>query len=69
MSSIDRIDETKGYSIDNIQLISHHENIEKRIGAKCEFLSKKRKLQASKKNKKAYDDSMENKGNPKIAPY
>lgn len=34
-SSIDRIDETKGYSIDNIRIISLHENIEKRLGKKC----------------------------------
>lgn len=34
-SSIDRIDESKGYCTDNIQMISLHKNIEKRFGKPC----------------------------------
>lgn len=35
-SSIDRIDERIGYRLDNIQMISLHENIEKRYDKECE---------------------------------
>lgn len=49
-SSIDRIDDTKGYSPDNIQLISLHENIEKRYGKKCERVEDKNKTKQKNKN-------------------
>lgn len=39
-SSVDRIDETKGYSLDNIQLLALHTNIEKRLGKKCRKYTK-----------------------------
>lgn len=56
-SSIDRIDETLGYSIDNIQLISLHKNIEKRFGKKCEYQSENKKEQKKMENKIAYKRS------------
>lgn len=52
-SSIDRLDETKGYSLDNIQMISLHENIEKRYGKKCEK-NKLTKEETKNKNRKQY---------------
>lgn len=54
-SSIDRIDESLGYSIDNIQMISLHKNICKRYGKECERTNDK---EISKQNnKKAYNRS------------
>lgn len=49
-SSIDRIDEKKGYSLGNIQLISLHENIEKRYGKKCGSVEDKEKTKQKNKN-------------------
>lgn len=53
--SIDRIDETKGYEIGNLQILSLHENIEKRIGKTCNYTKPEDKLKKSLHNKKIYD--------------
>ena len=53
-SSIDRIDENKGYSIDNIQMISLHENIEKRVGKTCHKGTVEEKARHSKNKKDMY---------------
>lgn len=36
---IDRIDDTKGYSVSNIQLLNHHLNVEKKVGHPCTWKS------------------------------
>lgn len=53
-SSIDRIDETKGYEIGNLQLISLHENIEKRVGKTCNYLKPEDKPKKSISNRSSY---------------
>lgn len=58
-SSIDRIDETKGYEIGNLQLISLHSNIEKRYKTTCKCQPKEQKDKVKIKNQKYY---LKNKG-------
>lgn len=58
-SSIDRIDETKGYEIGNLQLISLHSNIEKRYKTTCKCQTKEQKDKVKIKNQKYY---LKNKG-------
>lgn len=53
-SSIDRIDENRGYEIGNIQLLSLHANIEKRLGKKCDFVADDRKAAIKSKNARQY---------------
>lgn len=53
-SSIDRIDETKGYSLDNMRLISLHENIENRYGKECEYQPNEEKTKKKTQNQKNY---------------
>lgn len=36
---IDRIDDSKGYSVDNIQLLDHYLNVEKKVGHHCAWKS------------------------------
>lgn len=55
---IDRIDDTKGYSVDNIQLLDHHLNVEKKVGKPCAWKSA-RELEAIRpsnyrSNRRAY---------------
>jgi len=38
-SSINRIDPRKGYSLDNIELVSLHNNIEEKFGFECRYMS------------------------------
>lgn len=54
-SSIDRIDDTKGYEIGNLQLISLHDNIEKRIGEVCKYSTSEAKLKKIPQNKSMYN--------------
>lgn len=54
-SSIDRIDEELGYSLDNIQLIPLHKNIEKRFGKECEKLNEYEKQLKKEQNKRVYE--------------
>lgn len=56
-SSVDRIDETKGYEIDNLQMISLHENIEKRIGKKCKRYPEENKQLKKESNHKIYQNA------------
>lgn len=58
-SSIDRIDETKGYEIGNLQLISLHSNIEKRYKTTCKCQPKEHKHKKKIENQKYY---LKNKG-------
>lgn len=51
-SSIDRIDDDLGYSLDNIALISLHSNIEKRVGKECKRTENKEEVKQY--NKTAY---------------
>lgn len=53
-SSIDRIDEDRGYEVGNIQLISLHANIEKRLGKKCDFGAPDKKEAIKSKNARQY---------------
>ncbi len=53
-SSIDRIDENKGYTIDNIRLISLHENIENRYGRKCNIQTTEQKVKNQSQNRRNY---------------
>jgi hypothetical protein len=54
VSSIDRIDDNIGYRVSNLQLISRHENIEKRIGKKCRYITEEEKISARERNARAY---------------
>lgn len=54
ISSIDRIDEEKGYELGNLQLISLHENLEKRAGKTCEYTKTDKKIQKKVWNRNAY---------------
>lgn len=38
-SSINRIDSRKGYSVDNLELITLHKNIEERFGFECRYMT------------------------------
>lgn len=58
-SSIDRIDESKGYEIGNLQLISLHSNIEKRYKTTCKIQPKEQKDKVKVRNQKYY---LKNKG-------
>jgi hypothetical protein len=51
---IDRIDDLKGYQIDNIQLISRHENFEKKYGKICKKYTKEELEKKKKYNKNQY---------------
>lgn len=53
-SSVDRIDETKGYEIGNLQLISLHSNIEKRYKTSCKFQPEEQKHKKRIENQKYY---------------
>lgn len=52
--SIDRIDNSAHYTISNIQLISRHENLEKRWGKECRIMTPEQKIRASVNNAKNY---------------
>lgn len=72
-SSIDRIDDNKGYEIGNLQLISLHENIEKRVGKICDYQKPEEKLKNTLYNKKVYDRNLKGIDIPKkakiVKPY
>lgn len=53
-SSIDRIDESLGYNLDNIQLIPLHQNIEKRVGKECKYTKEEEKEQKRIQNQRKY---------------
>lgn len=53
-SSINRIDSRKGYSIDNLELISLHRNLEEKFGFNCKYLTEQELLEASAKNHERY---------------
>lgn len=55
-SSVDRIDDTKGYEIGNLQMISLHENIEKRIGMKCKKFPEESKGRKKASNQRIYQN-------------
>lgn len=56
-SSVDRIDETKGYEIGNLQMISLHENIEKRVGMKCKRFPEESKGLKKESNQRIYQNA------------
>ena len=61
VSSIDRIEETIGYRVDNLRLITRHENIEKRMGKKCRYITEEEKISARERNARAYKKATEGK--------
>ena len=56
-SSINRIDSRKGYSVDNIELISIHKNIEERYGFDCKRMTEEELTQKSIFNHNRYLNS------------
>lgn len=60
VSSIDRIDDTRGYELGNLQLISRHENIEKRFGKPCKFLDVAELDRKSRNNQRKYQTAKQN---------
>lgn len=62
-SSINRIDSRKGYSVDNIELISLHKNIEERYGFECEYNSEEVLSKKSVYNHNRYVNSQNKGGN------
>ena len=56
-SSINRIDSRKGYSVDNIELITLHKNIEERYGFDCNRVDEEDSLKISLKNHNRYLNS------------
>lgn len=53
-SSINRIDSRKGYSVDNLELISLHKNIEERYGFDCRRMTEEELLQKISHNRNRY---------------
>lgn len=61
-SSINRIDNRKGYSVDNIELITLHKNIEERYGFECEYISEQNLSKKSVYNHNRYVNSQRREG-------
>lgn len=52
--TVDRIDDRLGYAVGNLQIISLHENIEKRLGKPCKVMSREAKQKRNEKSKLQY---------------
>lgn len=59
VSNIDRIDESKGYEIGNMQMISQKDNIEKRFGKTITTKSPEARKKACERKKLEYQKSKE----------
>lgn len=53
--SIDRIEESRGYELGNLQIIDLHENLEKRLGKPCKRSTQIEKTRITRSNRKRYD--------------
>lgn len=58
--SIDRIDNNKGYALDNIRLMALHSNIEARYGKKCKRSDEMDKITSRQHNQKSYEKYVKN---------